>query len=65
VARCLRHGEFKEVGQIESRKGTALRHVIPFLFLVSVSSRELMGESLSTHSFEGQSFWLPYPIMQP
>lgn len=59
MARCLQHGEFKEVGQIERRKGTVLMHVIPFLFLVSVSSRELMGESLlvqkPTHSFKGHS----------
>lgn len=38
-------GKFKEVGYIKRRKRTALMHVIPSLFLVNVSSRELMGKS--------------------
>lgn len=37
--------KFKEVGQIKRRKGSAFMHVIPFLFLVNMSSRQLIGES--------------------
>ena len=36
--------KFKDVGQIKRRKGGVFMYVIPFLFLVNMSSRELMGE---------------------
>lgn len=59
--------QFKAVGRVERKEGSKCTiHVIPVLFLVGVSFRELMGESLLDHTqHQKPNPWFLHLIIQP